>query len=165
MYTAPFLVGQRDDGRTLQTGQYLNDLIELSLRYVHSYIFLILSLTHGLDAEEHIGQYLFLILAQVLVTDEQGLALHHHFHLAQVVAHQGGATADDVEDTVGQTNTRTDLHTTGNHMDISIDAFFFQEPTQDKGVGGSNLLAIEPLQSWILNTLGDGQTQTTLTEA
>ena len=165
MYRAPFLVGQRDDGRTLQARQHLDNLLQFGLRCIHTHIFLVLCLTDSLEAEEHVSQNLTLLLTQILVTDEQGLALHHHFHLAQVVAYQGRAAANDIKDTVGQTDTRTDLHATGNHMDVGIDSLLIQESAEDKGVGGSNLLTVEPLQSWILDALGDGQTQTALAEA
>ena len=61
MYRAPFVVGQGDDCRTLQTGQYIDDFLQTDLRGVHAYIFLILGILHGLEAEEHLFQYLSLL--------------------------------------------------------------------------------------------------------
>ena len=88
MNRAPLLVGQRDDGRTLQTRQHIDDLLQTGFGCVHAYIFLILSILHGLEAEEHLLQYLTLLVRELLVADEQGLALHHHLHLAEVIAYE-----------------------------------------------------------------------------
>ena len=82
MHGAPLVVGQRDDGRTLQTWQYVDNLLQTGLRGVHAYIFLILGILHGLEAEEHLLKYLALLGRKLLVADEQGLALHHHLYLA-----------------------------------------------------------------------------------
>ena len=68
------------------------------------------------------------------MANEQGLALHHNLYLAQVVADQGRTAAYDVEDGVGQSDTRADLHATGNHVNLGIDMIVGQEFLQDNGI-------------------------------
>ena len=70
---------------------------------------------------------------ELLVADEQGLALHHHLHLAQVVAHQRRAAADDVEDAVGQSDARADLHGTRDDVYLGADAILVQERRRMSG--------------------------------
>ena len=50
-------------------------------------------------------------------------------------------------------------------MNVSIDTFLLQETAEDIGVGSGDFLTIEPFQTWVVDTLGDGQTQPALTEA
>ena len=50
-------------------------------------------------------------------------------------------------------------------MNVGVDTFLLQETAEDIGVGGGNFLTIEPFQTWVVDTLGDGQTQPALTEA
>ena len=165
MYRAPLLVGQGDDGRTLQARQYVDDLLQTGLGRVHAYILLILSVLHRLEAEEHLLQDLTLLLTQVLVADEQGLTLHHYLYLAQVVAHQRRARGYDVEDTVGQSDARTDLYRTRDHVDLGLDTLLVEEMLEDGGIARGNLLAVEPLCALIVYLFGDGQRQAALRES
>ena len=89
MYGAPFLVGQWNDGRTLQSRQHVDDFLQTSLGRIHPNVFLVLGILHGLETEQHLFQNVTLVLRHLLMTDEQCLALHHHFYLAQVVADEG----------------------------------------------------------------------------
>ena len=165
MYRAPLLVSQRDDRRTLQARQYVDNLLQASLGRVHTDILLILSVLHRLEAEEHLLQYLALLLCQLLVADQQRLALHHHLYLAQVVAHQRRARGYDVEDTVSQPDARTDLHRTRNHVDLGLDTLLVEEMLEDGRIARGNLLAVEPLHALIVYLFGDGQRQAALRES
>ena len=49
-------------------------------------------------------------------------------------------------------------------MDIGSYTVLLHKPTKDSGIRGGNLLALEPLQTGIFLCLGDGKTQTALTE-
>ena len=68
---------------------------------------------------------------EVAVADEQGFALHHNFHLCQIVAHKGTAAAYYVEYGVAQTNARTYLYRTGDYMYVGVYMVFVQETAQD----------------------------------
>ena len=98
------------------------------------------------------------------MTDKQCLALHHYLYLAQVVANQGRTAAHDVEDSIGQSDTRANLYATGNHVYLSIDMILGQEFLQDDGIGRGNGFAIEPLKTLVVDILGDSQRQTALAE-
>ena len=100
----------------------------------------------------------------MLVADEQGLALHHHFHLMQVIAYEGRAAADDVEDAVCQSDARADLHRTCDNMDLGLDTVLVEELLQNARVGGGYLLAVEPLYAFVIYLFGDGERQTALGE-
>ena len=158
-------VGQGDDGGTLQAWQHVDDFLQTGLRGVHAYIFLVFGILYGLEAEEHLLQYQALLLAELPVADEQGLAPHHYLHLAQVVAYQCGAAADDVEDAVGESDARTDFHRPRDDVNFCLDAVLVEEVAEYGRIARGNLLAIEPLYALIVDFLGDGQRQTALREA
>ena len=94
----------------------------------------------------------------------RGLALHDDLDLAEVVAHERRAAADNVEDTISQTDAWTDLNRTGNHMYFGLDAMLVEELLQDGRVGGCNLFAVEPLHTFIVDLLGDSQRKAALGE-
>ena len=75
VHTAPLLISQRNDGGTLQTRKHLDNLVEAGAGYVHPDIFLVLGLTDGTDAEQQFLQGGAFLFAQLLVADQQGLAL------------------------------------------------------------------------------------------
>ena len=50
-------------------------------------------------------------------------------------------------------------------MNIGYQSFFFEEATQDIGIGSGNLLALEPLQTIIAATFRHSQGETALAEA
>ena len=164
MHRAPGLVGQWDDGGALQTREHRDDFLQALAGSVHADVFLVFGLTHGTNAEEQLLQRLALHLVEMLVANQEGLALHHHFHLAQVVAHQRRTAAHDVENAIGKTNARRYLHTAGNHVNLDVDAFLFHETAKDVGVGGGYLLALKPLQAIIVFFLGNGKRQTAAAE-
>ena len=101
---------QRHHGGTLGARKDCNHLIETLSRHVHQHIFLILSSLDSLDTEEQVLKGGAFLVGQVLVGNQQRLALHHDLHFAKVIAHEGGAGADDIEDAVGQTDARADLN-------------------------------------------------------
>ena len=61
-----------------------------------------------------------LLIVEIPVAYKQSLAVGDDFHLAQIVAHKRTARAYNVEDSIGKTNTRTNLHATRNNMNVSL---------------------------------------------
>ena len=92
--------------------------------------------------------------------DEQSFALHHHFYLTEIIANEGRTTADDIEDTIGKTDARTDFHRTSDDMNLSINTFLCHELTEDVGIGSGNLLTIKPLHALIVDFFRDGKGET-----
>ena len=164
MYGAPLVVCQRDDGRTLQTRQHVDNLLQASLRGIHADVLLVLGILHGLEAEQHLLQRSALVGTQVLVAYEQCLAVHHDFHFAQVVADQRRTAGHNVEDAVSQSDARADFHGTCDDVNLALNTLFLHIVAQYVGVGGGNLLAVEPVDPTILNLLGNGQRQAALRE-
>ena len=105
-----------------------------------------------------------LLLVHVPVADEQSLALHHHLNLSKIVADQSRTRTYNIENTVSQTDARTDFYRTRNDMDVGIDVVLLHKLAQDVRVRSSNLLAVEPLQSRIINLLRNGEAQAALAE-
>ena len=105
-----------------------------------------------------------LLIIHFPVADEQSLALHHYLNLGEIVAYQCRTRADNIKDTICQTDTRANLHRTSDDVNVGIDIVLLHELAQDVRIRGSNLLAIKPLQSWIINLLRDGKTQAALAE-
>ena len=95
---------------------------------------------------------------------QQCLALHHHFHLAQIVANQRGATAHNIEDGIGQTYARTYLHTAGDNVHLGIQMVVGQEFPQYHRVARGNGLPVKPLQTLIVGILGNSQRQSATAE-
>ena len=91
MNRAPLLVGQWDDGGALQAWQHIDNLLQTGLGGVHTYIFLILGILYGLETEQHLLEDGFLIVAHLLVANQQSLTLHYNLNFAQIIAHQGRA--------------------------------------------------------------------------
>ena len=123
MNRAPLVVGQRDDGGTLQTRQHIDDLLQTSLGGIHANVLLVLSIFHSLETEEHLVEDHAFVGRELLVADEQSLAPHDNFHLAQIVADEGRARRDDIEDTISQSDARADLYRTRDDMNFCLDAF------------------------------------------
>ncbi len=46
-----------------------------------------------------------------------------------------------------------------------MDMMLFEEMSEDSGVAGGNLLAVEPLYTLVVDLFGDGQREATLREA
>ena len=86
VHTAPAFLSQRHHGRALGARQHGYHIGHLVGRPVHQHLFLVLGTLHGLDAEKQFVENGALLLRQSLVTNQQGLALHHHFHFLQIVA-------------------------------------------------------------------------------
>ena len=105
-----------------------------------------------------------LVSTQMLVANEQSLALHDHFHLAKVIGDKCRARRHNVEDAVCQTDARTDFHRTRNDVNLTVDALLLHELTQDIGIRGGYFLAVKPVYTTIVNLLGDGQRQAALRE-
>ena len=101
----------------------------------------------------------------MLVADQQGLTLHHHLHLAEVVAHKRRTRGHDIEDSIGQSNARADLYRTRNHVNLSLDAMLVKKLLEDGGIACGNLLAVEPLNTFIVDLLGNSQRQAALRES
>ena len=86
-----------------------------------------------------------LLLLHLGISDEQGLALHHHLHLAQVVADERRAATDNVEDGIGQAYARADFHAAGNDVYLGMDMMVVEELLKNDGIGCGYLLTFEPL--------------------
>ena len=91
MDTAPFIISQWDDCRTLDTRQDIRDFLHLRLWCIHHHILLVLSRTHSFETEQHFVQNLMLLFIHIPITNKQSLALHHDFHLCQIIANKGRA--------------------------------------------------------------------------
>ena len=165
MYRAPSFLRQRHHGGALHTGKYIDNLLQLLLGGIHQDIFLVFGHLHGIHAEKQFVQDFLLFGRHVLVANEQCFRLHHYLDLFQAVAHQGRTRANDVEDSIGQSDTRRNLYRTGNDVYLGTYALLFQEARKDAGIGSGNGFAFEPLQTGILDILGHGQRQTATAEA
>ena len=78
-------------------------------------------------AEQQLLKDCFLVGIYILVTDEQGLGLHYHLNLAQVVAYQCGAGANDVEYGIGQTYAGGNLNGAGDDVCLGLDSLLLKE--------------------------------------
>ena len=127
MNRAPLLVSKRNDGWALQSRQHVDYLLQASLGDIHSYILLVLGAADGLETEKHLLKRPALVSVHILVANQQGLALHHHLHLAEVVAYEGRAAADYVEDSVSKADARRDFHTARDDVNLSLYAVIFHK--------------------------------------
>ena len=100
------------------------------------------------------------LLVHTPVANEQSLAVHDHFHLFQIVVHKGRAAADNVEDSISQTNARANLHTARDNMYVSFDVVLCHKATQDTRIAGGYLFTVEPLKAGIVDTLRDSKGET-----
>ena len=157
--------GEWHDGGALGSRQDGDDLVEALGGHVHQHIFLVLSGLDGFDAEEEVVEDGPLLGRESLVGDEQCLAVHGDLDLAEVVAHEGRTAADDVEDGVGQADSRGNLHGTRDDVDLGVNTFLLKVGAEDGRIAGGYLLALEPLHTGIVDGLGDGQREAALAEA
>ena len=104
------------------------------------------------------------LVVHVPIAHEQSLALHHHFHLFEVVADESRARANDVEDAISKTDARTNLYATCDDMDIGFDAVFVHKLAQDVRIAGGYLAVVEPLKASIVCLLRDSKRQATFAE-
>ena len=128
---APPLGSERHDGRALDARQHLYNIFHAFGRDIHKYILLIIRSHDRLNPEEQLFEDFFLLVVKILIGDEQRLALHHHFHLLEVVADERRSRADNIENAVSQANTRCNFHRSLNDMNINIDSLLLHERFED----------------------------------
>ena len=101
----------------------------------------------------------------MLVSNQQCLAFHHHFHFLQAVADQCRPRTHNIKDSICQADSRSNLHRTGNDMNICMDTILLHKFLQDTRIRSSNLATFKPRQSRIIHILGNGQRQTAFAES
>ena len=138
--------------------------LNLVVRNVQHNVFLAFGVLVRVEAEQQLVQNLAFFGGKILVSNQNGFRFHHHFNLFQVVAHQRASRADNVENAVGQADTGGNLNRAGNHVDFGLYSVLVKETLQNAGVRSGNLLAVEPLKSFVVNLFRNGQRQTALAE-
>ena len=159
MDRAPVVVGQRNDGRTLDAGQYACNLFDTVFRSIQHHVFLVLGRTHGLEAEQHLIENPVFFFIHIPITNEHGFAFHNNFHLPKVVADEGRTAAHDVKNAIGQTDSRTDFNRARNYMNISLYSSFEHEVAKYVGIGSRNFPPIKPIEPGVVDFFRNGQTE------
>ena len=153
MYACPSLSGKRQNCWCLDARQYGADFLHLLCWCVHQHILLVVSHQYRLYAEQELVQRSLLLRCQFLVAYEQSLALHHYLHLAQFVAYEGRARRNDIKNSVRESYARSNLYRALYHVNVDVDALFLSKLLQYVRVGGSNLLAVKPLHTCVVDSL------------
>ena len=164
MHAAPTLRSERHHSGTLGTRKHGHHIGHFVSRHVHKHVLFLLGRLYRLNAEEQFVQHGTLLGREVAVGNEHSLALHHHFHLTQIIAHECAAAGHNIENGVRQPDSRANLHRTCDNMYVSRNMIGLHESSQDVGIRSCNLASLKPLEARILDGFGNGQREPTATE-
>ena len=166
MHRTPILVGKRQNGGTLDAGQNGKHRLQFLAWHIHQHILLILCHFHRFNPEQQLIEHrLFLYAQRRRAANQHRLAIQHHFHLAQIVAHQGATARHNIENAICQPNPRSNLHRTANHMNVGFNALIFQKICKNGRITRGNLLALKPFHTAILRFLWNGKRQAAFAKA
>ena len=153
----PVPVGKRRDGRALHARQHFYDLVHLVFRSVQQYIFLAFRYLDRFKTEQQFVQDSLFFIRQVIVSNQQGFALHDDFHFFELIAHQRAAGADDIENRIREADARRNFHRPANYVKVCFHSLFSQISLQYFRIGSCDRFSGEPFHPLIIFIFRNGE--------